>query len=68
MNLEIYVFQQKLQGVSIASTGFSFLLEAYMNFSVFGVALVCFIVGFAFSKVRKSKKQKYNSVLIRHFI
>ncbi|MDF1616146.1 O-antigen polymerase [Petrocella sp. FN5] len=52
---------------AIASTGFSFLLEAYMNFRIFGVIIVYFIVGVILAKLEKNRIRKQESLFFQSF-
>ena len=62
----IYFPSEATRG-SIASTGFSFLLEAFMNFRIFGVALVYFLVGVVLAKLEKYRLNKSNSLFFQTF-
>lgn len=49
---------------SIAGTGFSILLESYMNFGVFGIILTYFVIGLILAKLEKLRATNKNSILI----
>lgn len=49
---------------SIAGTGFSILLESYMNFGVLGIIMSYFIIGYILAKFEKLRAIKKNHLFI----
>lgn len=59
----LYFPLEALRG-SIAGTGFSILLESYMNFGEFGIIINYYIIGFILSFFEKNRLKKNGSVIL----
>ena len=53
-------FPSEISRGATAGTGFSFLLEAYMNFGAIGILIVYFIVGTVFAGLENLRRTKWN--------
>lgn len=56
-------FPSEIVRGSIAGTGFSFLLESYMNFGFIGIIMNYFIIGFLLAKLEKNRAIKNNNFI-----
>jgi hypothetical protein len=62
-----YMPYEKARG-SIASHGFSVMLEAYMNFGVVGIVIVYFLIGRIFFMLEYKKTSKNSFVFLVYYI
>jgi oligosaccharide repeat unit polymerase len=69
----IYEFRDKYmpyekQRGSVASHGFSFMLEGYMNFGVIGIIIIYFLIGRLFFKLEDKKGSSNSLVYLVYYI